>query len=279
MEHFYFLIAFLLFCLIVLFKYLKTGKLKYRFKFSVRNYYLLVSVFLIGVVAKSLHDRSWFLPVLFLILCVMGVVGETLFSVWWRVFYKKNFWVYKVETLAHAYTSLLNFLPWGVGGALLVSFAEWLVPLLPPHFKTYHVVSLGVPFWQIFILFLFLGSGIQLSIWIIFTGHVGRNFKFKKATFWNYLFFISPFLLSLAACCLIFSWSFLLIAAVFAAVGGSAEYLFGKATQFFISKKLWSYSYCSFDNGHFTPLALAGFSIAGFLSWATAYALHSFLKY
>jgi len=130
-----------------------------------------------------------------------------------------------------------------------------------------------------FILFLFLGSGIQLSIWIIFTGHVGRNFKFKKATFWNYLFFISPFLLSLAACCLIFSWSFLLIAAVFAAVGGSLNIYLAKRPNFLFQKNCGLTPIAVLITGTLRLWRWRDFLLRDFLSWATAYALHSFLKY
>ena len=56
----------------------------------------------------------------------------------------------------------------------------------------------------------------------------------------------------------------LIIFSSFAVIATIAEYLFGKACQSIISKKLWTYNYLSCDHGHFTPITILLFGLGGF---------------
>lgn len=253
----------LVWILIPLFNKIKTGDFRHPFNFSVKNYYLLMSAFLIYPVWQAIIAHS-FTPLIFLLIFAMaGVLGETLFSVWWHLFFEKRFWVYRVETLAHSYTSLLNFIPWGVGGMIFISIVQFLGSRLPLSSVDR---SIPVPFYVTFAIFVMLGLAIQLVVWIpVFKGR-----KFKEVNFWNYTFFCLPYILGLSVCYVLCGKIFLVFALLFAVIAAGAEYLFGKATEFFISKKLWTYSYEAMDNGHFTPLSLVPFSLAGFYFWSIA---------
>ena len=85
-------------------------------------------------------------------------------------------------------------------------------------------------------------------------------------------------LLAIAVCTLAYGNIFILIAVAFGLIGGLAEYLFGKATELFISKKLWAYNHMAMNKGHFTPLSLIFFSLAGFYFWGIGLIIESLLK-
>ena len=205
-----------------------------------------------------------------LVFAFAGVIGETLFSEWWKAFYAKSFWAYKVEAVAHSYTSFLNFIPWAIGGMLFLN----ILGITDGATLNYRAIAAAeIPFYLIFALALLVGLLIQ---WIVF--HSAGINKFKHASLSNYLFFIFPFLLALAVCVLVYSPNFVGIAVAFGILGAFFEYLFGKACELFISKKLWTYKYLTIDNDHFTPLSLVPFSLAGFYFWGIALLLQSLLK-
>lgn len=220
----------------------------------------------------SYYSHSWWPIVLFVVFAVAGVLGEALFSAWWHMFYAKKFWEYRVETLVHGYTSLLNFIPWGVGGLLYILLVNLLTPAQNLVLKN---VSSGqgaaVPFYIIFSISFLLGLAIQSIVWGMRSGR-----KFVRVDFENYLFFYLPFLLGLSSCAAVYGGQFLFLAVWFAVIGAASEYVFGKAVEFYISKKLWVYNYEAVDKGHFTPLSLLPFSLAGFYFWGIALIVRMF---
>lgn len=209
-----------------------------------------------------LWHHSWIGLIFFVVFGTAGIAGEVLISFWWKAFYNEPLWTYAVETEVHRYTSRLNFVFWGAGGLFYLDLLQLTgVPLN----KFYH------PFlWTFYSCFFLMLFGL-LAV---------QKYFFKKAskvTFSNYLFFCSPFLLALGLGCWWYGNEFLLIAMVFGLVVCFLEYLLGKLMQAVISKKFWTYTYLSMDDGHFTPLSIALFSLAGFYFWAVAAVVYSFI--
>ncbi len=251
--------------------YARTKKLKFwKFSFCVKNYYWLLGGFLIYQIVSSFRSQSINPLIIFTVFALAGVIGEVLFSEWWKAFYAKSFWTYKIKTTIHSYTSLLNFLPWGIGGIL---FLNILNAITAPISDASAGSGVDIPFYIPFALSFLIGFLIQ---WVIFYGSGMK--KFKRANLANYLFFIFPFLLSLTVCGFVYSLNFIGIAIAFGITASFFEYLFGKATKFFISKKLWTYNHLAIDNGHFTPLVLIPFSLAGFYFWGIGLFLESLLR-
>jgi hypothetical protein len=232
------------------------------FAFSRRNYYLFVSLFVIPVLVRVIEQHSVIPIVQFALFGVAGVIGETLVSVWWHAFFGQRLWVYAVDTVFHKYTSTLNFIPWGVGGFLYSSVvyrtSEFVQ--LPPAFSVALVATAA----------LVAGVVIQLLLFAVFRPRGG---KFRETTIATVSFVMLPVGLVLGALCVTFGLPALVLVIVFAFVATAAEYLFGKATQLLISKKMWTYTYFAYDGGHFTPLAIPLFALGGFYFWFVAHVL------
>ncbi len=158
--------------------YIRTGLLKLnKFKFSVKNYHYLVSVFVFGLLFESLNQASLQLLIYFFVFAIAGVIGETLFSFWWHIFFSKHFWIYRIDTLMHSYTSLLNFVPWGVGGLLYLTIAQYL------NFSVKDVFY----FW--FGIILLVVAIFQLGIYYVFVKKFRKEYKFHELNALNYIFF------------------------------------------------------------------------------------------
>ena len=119
------------------------------FKFSIRNYYLLLSIFVIGIFAYSWATNSFKPIILFAIFAIGGVFGEALVSFWWQMFFGQRLWTYNTETIYHKYTSRLNFIPWGVGGYLYLIIAKHTSPA-PQDFHLFTLFLLIFPILVIF---------------------------------------------------------------------------------------------------------------------------------
>lgn len=228
--------------------------MKYRFnkfKFSIRNYYLLFAIFIIALFVYSLKINSFMPIVIFLAFSILGVIGETFVNFWWRMFFGKRLWSYNTQTLYHKHTSFLNFIPWGIGGYLYLIIANQIAPI-----SDYTKLSF---------IFLFLFpvlATIQKLIFDLFKPYT--HFKFDTVNLINLLFFYFPIFITIGFAILIYGWNILLIFILFAIIATTAEYLFGKIFESTISKKLWTYNYLSFDNGHFTPISILLFAYGGF---------------
>ncbi|TSA46652.1 hypothetical protein D4R52_00020 [bacterium] len=256
--------AFFIWFVAVFVHYLKTNEIKlYHFEFSVRNYHILASALVISAIVNSLVESSLLPVIYFLSFAILGVFGETFFSIWWHIFFSKRFWVYRVDTLVHGYTSLLNFIPWGAGGMLYLSLANYLKVTVPRTF------SLN------FAIIFFFSVCLQLVFFMLYKRT--EDFKFHEITPANYVFFCLPMVISILVLSFAYGPWVLILAISFGIAASLVEYLFGKMTEFLISKKLWVYQYKAFDNGHFTPLSILPFALAGFYFWIIASFIHAHL--
>jgi hypothetical protein len=232
----------------------------------VRNYHILASAFAVGVVVEAIARGSLLPIIYFLVFALSGVIGETVFSFWWHHFFAKRFWVYQVDALFHSYTSLLNFIPWGAGGLLYLSIVGYL-RVSPPR-----------TFYMIFSILVFLSVLVQIFIFNLYYRRNRKDFKFHEVNYLNFgLFYLTLFIPVLVTSFIYGPWV-LGITLAFGVVAGVVEYLFGKSTEFFISKKLWLYQYSSFDKGHFTPLSIPAFALAGFYFWIISSFLNLLIK-
>ncbi|KKQ36219.1 MAG: hypothetical protein US52_C0005G0009 [candidate division WS6 bacterium GW2011_GWA2_37_6] len=247
--------------IIIFFNYIKTSKPQFRhFEFSKRNYYIMMSPFIIGLLAYAIAIGSIKPILVFIIFALAGVFGETFFSVIWDSLFDKRFWIYRVDTLYKSYSSLLNFIPWGVGGFLYLSIVDLI--------KIDYDKSLPIPFY-FFMLVLFTCFQIIIFIVAYFSKRRRKiNFEFRELNIKTYIFFILPIISSIIIVSIIYSIFFIVLFVVFGLVAFISEYLFGKMCTFFISKKLWYYTYYTIDNKHTTPLNIVPFGIAGFYFWS-----------
>lgn len=243
-----------------LFYFFKTNSLKlFHFPFSEKNYYLLLSGIPLSVVSFSILTHSMQPLAAFIFFAITGVLGETLFSLWWHSFFGKRFWVYTTDTIYHGYTSALNFIPWGVAGLLSKEIAQIVLG------KSLLTTVFTNPLTYILLALIYFGSlALQIIIFaLLYEFHLITN-KFHHVTLMNYFFFIFPILAIIVFLGLRYSYNFFLLAIIFGSFFALIEYAFGKATQLFISKKLWDYTYETYDNQHFSPLAIIPFMISGF---------------
>lgn len=231
---------------------------RHLFTFSVRNYYIFTSLLSIGVVVSAVSTKSWFPILTCIIFGIAGVIGEIIAALWWKHYFEKGLWLYTVETVDHKNTSLLNFLPYGIGGHLYMEIVYYTFP------GPTALVHSHLPEW-LFGSFI-IGILLQLVLHQLF---------FKAKTFHGItrnalLLFFFPMVLAVGGLMIAYGPIMLIFALVFAIVGTGAEYVFGKATELIISKKLWAYTYLSTDNGHFTPLVIPFFMLGGFYFWSIA---------
>lgn len=236
----------------------KTVQLR-SFRFSIWNYHILVLPSFFAILGLSYVQGSVYPFVMFVIFSFVGVLAEVLISVWWHALFGQRLWIYSAKTLFHRYTSLLNFIPWGAAGLLYISIVSDLGKRAPA------IADLGTPA-ALFIVSLV----VQLIIFFALVAPHLKGGKFHTASLANYLFFLLPILITIAYLIAKYGTIMAWIGLAFALAATSAEYIFGKISQFFITKKLWTYTYESFDNGHFTPLSILLFMFAGFYFWFIA---------
>ena len=244
--------AIVLYFFAVVFYFVKHESFKFKsFGFSIRNYYLLMSPFVIGLFVYSLKASSIRPIIQFLIFGLAGVIAEILVDTWWQIFYGRPLWVYFVESFDHHYSSWLNFIPWGLGGFLYFNIASRIISI--NYFSGFEFIATAI-----------LGSLIGVQIFLFRLFKPSRHFKFHKINLTNLVIFFVPLVIAVAWLAQIYSSDIYKLALLFAVVPTVVEYIYGKFCQFFISRKLWDYIYLSADHGHFTPLSIPLFCLGGF---------------
>ena len=260
---------------IPLINYVRTNKLKInKFAFSERNYYILLSGFIVGILIQSILQNSYKSFIVFIIFGIAGVIGETLFSIWWHTFFGKRFFVYSVDTLMHSYTSTLNFVPWAIGGYIYLEISKVVIGRekiiqIFQNLNTYYYV------FGIFFLIIFL----EIIVFYTFIKARLPESKFHKVTFFNFIFIFFSLFYVIFYFVFYFGNEFIVLTILFGLIAVSLEYLFGKATQFFISKKMWIYSYGAIDKGHFTPFSIPAFIMAGYYFLLVGEFILQYLKF
>lgn len=195
-----------------------------------------MAIFPIVIILNCYLQGNWENLYKFILFAIFGVIGETLFSLWWFSYFKKRFWTYSVETYFNKFTSFLNFIPWGVGGLIYSSYLPNYVNRVEVT-KWFLVLFPLLCIVQALVYFIYKKKSWILFFSPIITFSILIAFKVENSIYLVMLFSIIPTL---------------------------AEYLFGKATELLISRKLWVYNFMSYDRGHFTPLSIPAFLLAGF---------------
>jgi len=245
---------------VALFHFIKTRHFRLaHFDFNRDNYCILIMPPLISILLVAIRYQSSLPLGLFLIFGIAGMVGETIFSIWWKIFFEKNFWIYRFDTLFNGYTSTLNFVLWGMGGLLLAWVGEKVGISHSPGNG-----FLSVPLIATYIFLFFVGLTLFVSY------HIGERrkigFQFKELNFFSYLLFCMPILAVIVYLAYV-DILYLRAAIFFGLIAFIFEYLLGKVIEFFISKELWYYSYGSFDHKHSTFLNILPFILGGFYFW------------
>ena len=238
--------------IVVLFHYFKYGFFKFtKFKFSICNYYLMMSGFVFSLIAYSIKINSFKTIIIFVSFAIFGVLAETFINFWWQIFFGQRLWVYSIETLYHKYTSLLNFIPWGAGGFLYVLIANRF-------FNIFFYPKIEIIFFLLFPILIF----IQKMTFDLFKP--SPHFKFHSVNIPNSLFFFAPIFALLFVATFLYGSKIMVLFFAFGIIATFIEYLFGKMCSLLISKRLWYYTYLSLDGGHFTPISIPIFAIGGF---------------
>lgn len=231
--------------------------------FSETKYYILISGLLVFPLVWGLADSS-FLPVaVFIIFGLAGMFGEILFSEWWRSFYEQPFYRYAEDKIVYGYSSTLNFIPWAFGGLLVLG----ILHAVDNYWPVLNFSFAGSELYTFFVSWFFAGFALQFMARAVLQYFHPYSFKFKKISALNYLLFCLPFILAVMASGIVFGYHIIFIALIFGIVIAMLEYLFGKVLQFMLGRRLWVYLLLSFDDGHFTPLAIIPFSMVGFYFW------------
>jgi hypothetical protein len=245
-----------------------------HFSFSPFHYYMMMSTFGVALIFQTLLRDNVDIFYLFVFLCFAGVIGETIFSLWWKGFFARRFWVYKVETIFSKYTSLLNLIPWGVGGFLYLVVYDNLNKFLGTSLSNQSVFFSSF----VFVMLIFVSIGFRLVFNLILERTI--TLRFRKFALHRYFYYVLPFVFTIIMFTLFFDPYYLVLAVGFGIIGFLTEYLFGKVCVLFVSRSLWDYTYHTFDNKHGTLLSIVPFSIAGFwflLSTRIAFLIKDYL--
>ncbi len=153
---------------------------------------LVLEVFLV-VTVFNLQINIIKATIISFLFSISGILGEALFSYTFKLATGKGFWRYNFYTIFNRHSSLLNILPWAIGGWMFVSF-----------FYDVKFFLSTTPFIVVFVVFLFMSGVLGFVIEYIF----GKlNYILFKKRFWEYNFFIkdnghisliSPFAFALA---------------------------------------------------------------------------------
>ncbi len=223
-------------------------------KISISKYYLrIILPIILLVIILSFFENNFLFLIYFLLFGILGMVGETLFSWLWDIFYPKRFWDYKVQTLFKNYTSYLNLIPWGLGGFVywfcFIKLSDGLITLS----------SGNVEFLYVSAIFLAIQL-LTISIRLIFKK---KRFEFKKVNILNIIYFYIPFIVSLVYLTVLIDVRYLSVVLTTGVIVFLFEYSFGKVCHWTLGSRLWVYNYCASDKGHITFLSIPAFIQGG----------------
>ncbi|MEZ4370154.1 MAG: hypothetical protein R3B07_04985 [Polyangiaceae bacterium] len=206
-------------------------------RFSVRKFYLLmgwVPAGFLGLIAA--YDRRYLW--LFLWTGMLGVVGELIVSVAWRMFFHVPIWTYSYRSLLRGYTSELNFFPWAVGAFLFHATATMFgaeAPRAAPQLQLTEPLTLSL-----------IGGALGLLLWpLAFLRKADR----RRFAVWRFALFCGPILGVLVV---LGSQHpvYVKLMLLFSLVGFATEYLYGRIMSLFFERGLWEYNHLKIDGGH-----------------------------
>jgi hypothetical protein len=246
----------------VLSYYIVHKKVKFfNFRFCYRNYYIMMLPFVFPPLFFGFVEGTLIYFLVFVYFGIIGVIGEIVFSILWKEYFKKPFWEYNTLTVINKFSSLLNFIPWGVGGFLFLYLTKFYIDTFGNIFYenvgkeevTYFAVTATAVFILQVLLFKLIVKVFPLK----------KRFKKRKRIIIKYIYLIFPFfLIGFLAPINYFHYFSLFL--LYGVVAFFAEYLFGKMSKIIIGKKLWTYKYLTIDKKHTTPLNIIPFGLAGY---------------
>jgi len=213
------------------------------------NYHILILPSIVALLMTALLVKSPAIILAFLVLGIWGMIGETLFSFLWQLFYQKPIWEYKVATLFRKYTSWLNPTLWAIGGMLFVLIARSMQFKLSVEIVLYGIVAF-VALLTSRLLFVLMNKG-RLS------------FRFVDINLANYLCAALAILVPIIILSFRQGVGALVAISIMGLVAFIAEYLAGKFLAKLLDVKFWVYSYWTWDDGHTTPTNIIPFMLAG----------------
>lgn len=228
-----------------------------KFPFSNFSFYIFHLIMLVPVLGLSFIFNKIDL-VYFVIFAIAGVIGEIIFSILWDTLFDKKFWEYKVKTIWNGYSSWLNFIPWGIGGLMYLNILRL--------YNFFFSISINKD--EIIYILIILWSLAFLCMLIVFIFQSldsnKKTLEFKEVSLKNYFKFSLPIIMPIIIGGIYYTSDIIFLAILFGLIAFIAEYLYGKFCTIFISKKLWTYTYYTFDKNHGTPLAIIPFTLGGF---------------
>lgn len=237
--HFSFLI--LLFVGIV---YLKRWKRFAAAPFEIKYFSVMVPAFF-AVLIHAVNSLGLFGIELLLVFGILGMVLETILSWVWTLFFKGRVYYYTTDTLTHAFTSWLNFIPWCLGGWMFVSVFRLFSTIVPEQALFYILLP------TIFLL------GLTVVIRLV-SPHKRRDFS--PGVYVSILLcYLLPFSLSVV----MFGFEVLWMMLTLTLFGVVFEYLFGKMIHWLLGKQLWVYQFYPLDKGFSSVLNIVPWGIVG----------------
>lgn len=232
----------------------------------------------IGIALAALAFRNLELLGLFAIFAAWGMVGELLFSALWVSLFPHTLRNHRYLPIFAKQSSLLNLLPWGTVGAILM-LVTWMTTqviqvfsgdnsnaIFIPDFNGLNLGERLAAFAPYPLGFLW-GLLLVLLVWAARNAvtHSGLNLNhWRKFNFNRYLLFCMPFVVSILAMVIGRGASWLILAVVFAILGFFAELGQAELARKAFKLKLWRYQYLPLRKGltsvvNFIPASAAGF--------------------
>jgi len=227
------------------------------FKFSRKLYYLFLSIFLVAALleAISFYDVNAFLD--FIIFMFAGILGETVFSFWWRTFFAKPIWSYKADTFGGEISSMLNFIPWGVSG----KFAVMIWSAYRQFTGSGVDLSIFLLLWLLFIVFFLVQLVLEL-VMKLFSKKTLASSTHRELSI--YIYFTLPITVALILLTFALGLNFFFLTVAFGVVYFVSEFLFGYFIFLLSGKKLWQYNFMPVNGGLSSIYAIIPFCFAGF---------------
>jgi hypothetical protein len=209
-------------------------------KYSVKNVYLALSIFVLAALFAALQIHQFRFFVFFVLTGFVGMCAEAFYSYVWKLFFAKPNWKYTELPLFRGFTSWYNFIPWSVG---FVVFLGILLKL-----ESYFDVSELSYIWNSFLAIMIVGTFIELLLGLILK-NTTKNFLVKFSLL-NFLLFSMPVFLGIVFVGISFGWIYIVFSLLMGAVAFVTEYLYGKLMHIFFGRQLWYYNYLPLDGNH-----------------------------
>lgn len=214
--------------------------------FTRRRFYVLMGWAPLTFAALAIVvDRRYL--AFFVVAAVAGIVGELLLSVLWRTFFREPIWTYTYGARASGFTSTLNFLPWAIGG-LLFQVAGRLVH--PEH---------SAPLWPMLISLVAFAVAFPIA-WTLRAWTRPTDGSFSRSAL---VLFCLPIAATATALALLCDPLYLPLMGLFAIVGSTTEYAYGRAMSSLFEQGLWSYNHGQIDGGHTSYVTLPLWALGG----------------